>query len=81
VKRQKTSHKTHNTETNPIDLDLDDFENIDIESSDDDNCCSGRIDVTTINKTLSQECFILPSIRSLSKPTLSNSNLLPIVFA
>jgi hypothetical protein len=37
VKRQKTSHETHNTETNPIDLDLDDFENIDIESSDDDN--------------------------------------------
>jgi hypothetical protein len=40
VKRQKTSHQVHNTESAPIedeDFDLDDFENIEIESSDEDN--------------------------------------------
>jgi hypothetical protein len=40
VKRQKTSHQVHNTESAPIedeDFDLGDFENIEIESSDEDN--------------------------------------------
>jgi hypothetical protein len=40
VKRQKTSHQVLNTESAPIedeDFDLDDFENIDIECSDDNN--------------------------------------------
>jgi hypothetical protein len=82
VKRQRTSHKTRNTETETIDLDtinLDNFKNIDIESSNDDNSCTGRIDVKYPNKTIRQEFFILPSICNLSKPSISN--LVPIVFA